>query len=68
MIIRPERQGDEEAIGALTEAAFRDMPFSDQTEHLIVGRLRDADALTVSLVAEDGGQIVGHVAFSPVTV
>lgn len=68
MIIRPERQGDEEAIGTLTEAAFRDMPFSDQTEHLIVGRLRDADALTVSLVAEDGRQIVGHVAFSPVTV
>ncbi len=68
MIIRPERQGDEEAIGRLTEAAFRDMSFSDQTEHLIVDRLRKAGALVVSLVAEDGGQIIGHVAFSPATL
>ncbi|MCZ4428798.1 N-acetyltransferase [Agrobacterium sp. SOY23] len=68
MIVRPERQGDEGAIGALTEAAFRNMPFSDQTEHLIVDRLRKAGALTVSLVAEDGVEIVGHVAFSPVSL
>ncbi|AQS61533.1 hypothetical protein AGRHK599_LOCUS1510 [Rhizobium rhizogenes] len=68
MIVRPERQGDEEAIGALTEAAFRDMPFSDQTEHLIVDRLRKAGALTISLVAEEAGDIVGHVAFSPATI
>jgi len=30
--------------------------------------LRAAGALTVSLVAEVGGKVVGHVAFSPVTI
>jgi putative acetyltransferase len=30
--------------------------------------LRAAGALTISLVAEIDGQVVGHIAFSPVTV
>ena len=30
-------------------------------------RLRDAGHLTVSLVADVGGKVIGHVAFSPVT-
>jgi putative acetyltransferase len=68
MMIRPEREGDEEAIGRVTEAAFREMEFSDQTEHLIVDRLRKAGALAISLVAEDSDGIVGHVAFSPVVL
>lgn len=68
MIVRPERTGDEEAIGNLTARAFAGMPFSDQTEPLIVERLRRAGALKVSLVAEDEGVIVGHVAFSPVSL
>lgn len=68
MIIRPERDGDETAIGDLTARAFADMPFSDQTEPLIVERLRNAGALTVSLVAEDEGALVGHIAFSPITL
>jgi Predicted acetyltransferase len=68
MIVRPERAGDEVAIGNLTARAFADMPFSDQTEPLIIERLRKAGALTLSVVAEDAGVIVGHVAFSPVTL
>lgn len=68
MIVRPERAGDEKAIGAVTAAAFADMPFSDQTEPLIIERLRAAGALAVSLVAEEKGEILGHVAFSPVSV
>ncbi len=51
MIIRPERQGDEEAIARVTEYAFRNVDYSDKTEHVIVERLRKAGALTVSLVA-----------------
>lgn len=66
--IRPERPGDEPAIHALTEAAFRDMPFSDGDEHLLVDALRADGDLTLSLVAEDGERIVGHIAFSPVTI
>jgi len=68
MIIRPEKPADAEAISAVTQAAFRDMEHSDQTEHLIIERLRAADALTISLVAEDSEGIVGHIAFSHVTI
>ena len=66
--IRPERTGDEGAIHALTEAAFRDMPFSDGDEQDLVDRLRADGDLTLSLVAEDAERIVGHIAFSPVTI
>lgn len=37
-------------------------------EQFIVEALRDARALTVSLVAEQDGRIVGHVAVSPVSI
>ena len=68
MIVRPEREDDIDAIRALTERAFRTAPHADGTEHLIIDRLRAAGALTLSLVAEEGGAVVGHVAFSPVSV
>ena len=66
--IRPERAGDEQVIHDLTEAAFRDMPFSDGDEQDLVDRLRADGDLTLSLVAEDANRIVGHIAFSPVTI
>ena len=68
MILRPEREGDIDAIRTLTETAFRTAPHADGTEHLIIDRLRAAGALTLSLVAEADGTIVGHVAFSPVSL
>lgn len=66
--IRAEQPGDVETIHALTEAAFRDMPHSDGDEQHLVDRLRAGGDLTLSLVAEDPGRIVGHIAFSPVTI
>ncbi|WP_427963862.1 GNAT family N-acetyltransferase [Altererythrobacter sp.] len=66
--IRPEMPSDEAAIHALTEAAFRDMPFSDGDEQDLVDRLRTDGDLALSLVAENAGRIVGHIAFSPVTI
>lgn len=63
--IRPERPGDEAAIYAVTEAAFTDHPHSEGTEPAIVDALRAYGDLTLSLVAEVGGEIVGHVAYSP---
>ena len=66
--IRPERAGDEVIIHELTEAAFRDMPFSDGNEQDLVDALRSDGDLTLSLVAEDGTRIVGHIAFSPVSI
>ena len=52
----------------MTEAAFQTMEISDHTEQFIVTALRKAGALTVSLVAELDGKVVGHIAFSPVTM
>ncbi len=68
MEIRPERPGDEGAIAAVIEAAFLNAQHRDGTEASIVERLRDAGALSVSLVAVDDDGIAGHVAFSPVAV
>lgn len=66
--IRPEAPGDEGTIHAITEQAFRDMPFSDGSEPDLIDRLRADGDLTLSLVAEDTTRIVGHIAFSPVTI
>ncbi len=66
--IRPETSSDSCAIEAVTVAAFRDHPHSNQTEHFIIRELRRAGALSVSLVAELDGCVVGHVAVSPVSV
>ena len=68
MDIRREWLGDEEAISAIVTAAFASAKHSDGTEAAIVDRLREAGALTISLVAEVAGEPVGHVAFSPVTI
>ncbi|HBF31678.1 N-acetyltransferase [Rhizobium sp.] len=68
MMIRPEKAGDEEAISAVTMAAFAGKTYSEQTEHLIIDRLRRAGVLSLSLVAVDGENIIGHIAFSPLTL
>lgn len=68
MHIRPERPGDYDAIHDLTDRAFAPMSFSSGTEAAIVRALRAAGDLTLSFVAEADHAIVGHVAFSPVTI
>ncbi len=68
MQIRPETPADIAAIFALTKEAFDPMPYSDGSEVAIIDRLRKDGDLTLSLVAEMAGKIVGHVAFSPVTI
>ena len=68
MLIRPETEADADVIHDLTLTAFKPMPFSDGTEAEIIQRLRAAGDLSISLVAEEGGEILGHVAFSPVTI
>jgi putative acetyltransferase len=68
MIIRPETPNDVEAITQVTLAAFTGKFSDNPTEHLIVKGLREAGALSLSFVAELDGKIVGHVAFSKVTI
>ena len=68
MIIRKEKVADIEAITEVTIAAFKTLPISKHTEQFIIYALRAAGALTISLVAEIDRRVVGHVAFSPVTI
>lgn len=67
-IIRNESSNDLRAIREVTIDAFNTLEISNHTEQIIIEALRASNALTVSLVAEMDGQVVGHVAFSPVTM
>ena len=66
--IRPEKAGDAEIIGAITEAAFSASAYGHNGEAQIVSALREADALSLSLVAETAEMVIGHVAVSPVRI
>ncbi|MDO9599342.1 MAG: N-acetyltransferase [Azoarcus sp.] len=66
--IRPETEHDAEAITEVTVAAFEPLEISSHTEQFIVQALRLARALSLSLVAEVDGRVVGHIAFSPVSI
>lgn len=68
IIIRNETDADIDAITEVTIAAFKSLAVSNQTEQFIIQALRDAEALAVSLVAELNGRVIGHIAFSPVTL
>jgi putative acetyltransferase len=61
--IRPERRGDVDAIATIVEAAF-----DRRAEALLVERIRTSDRYrpAYTLVAEDGGAVVGHVMVSDV--
>ena len=68
MIIRNEKPSDIEPITQLTIVAFKNCKYGNHTEQFIIHALRAADALTVSLVAEVESTVIGHIAFSPVTI
>jgi len=68
LCIRDETPLDVAAITAVTEAAFLQAAHTAHTEQFIIQALRRAGQLTLSLVAEHEGVVVGHVAVSPVTV
>lgn len=59
--IRPETPADIGPIARLLDAAF-----GDPAESRLVEALRADGDLALSLVAEDAGSIVGHLALSPV--
>ena len=61
--IRPEQSGDAPAVRRVIESAFPTPVEAD-----LVDTLRSSGDLWLSLVAVDGWEVVGHVAFSPVTV
>lgn len=61
--VRPERFNDIEAIHSVNLEAF-----GRRLEAGIVDRLREEVRSLVSLVADDKGEIVGHILFSPATL
>jgi len=63
LILRDEVEGDRAAIDAVNRAAF-----GGPNEAELVAALRAAGALVLSLVATADGELVGHIAFSPVTI
>ena len=67
ILIRPEEPKDHRAIHDVTRRAFAPMPFAAGDEQDLIGVLRDLGDLGLSLVAEQHGNVVGHVALSPVT-
>jgi len=63
MIVRPEFATDRDAVRRVHTTAFPTQEEADLVDALRAG----ADPL-VSLVAEEAGDVVGHVLFSPVTL
>lgn len=63
LLLRGEQACDHAAIAALNEAAF-----GQPGEAALVDALRAHGALTLSLVAIANDELVGHIAFSPVTI
>jgi len=68
ILIRSETSADVSTITEVTTVAFKTLAISGHTEQFIIAALRAAKALTVSLVAEADGRVVGHIAFSPITI
>ncbi len=66
--IRKEKPADIDAIFSVTEKAFLNAQHTQHTEQFIVNALRNNQALSLSLVALHNNIIVGHVAFSPVSI
>ncbi len=66
--IRSELPDDIPEIRRVTELAFRKMHYAAGDEQDVIDRLRSANALSLSLVAMEGNQLLGHAAFSPVTL
>ncbi|KAJ5234140.1 acyl-CoA N-acyltransferase [Penicillium citrinum] len=70
ILIQFETESDAPAIEKVTSAAFMNAEHTDHNEQFIVRALREANQLSISLVAEDKvtNTVVGHVAISPVKI
>ncbi|HNR59055.1 MAG TPA: N-acetyltransferase, partial [Methanothrix sp.] len=63
IIIREERPEDAEAIRRVNNEAF-----GQPAEAEVVDRLRESCKDLLSIVAVEGGEVVGHILFSPATI
>lgn len=63
MIIRPEKTSDAEKVRYVNLQAFE-----TAAEANLVDALRNTSTELISLVAEENGEIIGHILFSPVSI
>ena len=70
LTIRQEEEKDYPQVFQLIEEAFRNMEHSDHKEQFLVEKLRKSDAFIpeLSLVAENKGEIVGHILFTKLKI
>ncbi|MEZ6852923.1 GNAT family N-acetyltransferase [Halodesulfovibrio aestuarii] len=72
MLLKDELPNDVDRISQIQYAAFKGHPMhkpgAEPTEHRIVERLRASNALSLSLLAEENGEAIGHIAMSPAIV
>jgi putative acetyltransferase len=71
--IRHETASDREAVFRVVEAAFGEEPSRRSADRglqvaPLVDQLRDNGHCLLSIVAEDEGEIVGHIMFSPMII
>ena len=68
--IRTETAADFERIERVIIAAFSGAEHSDGDEHNLVKRLRHSSGFQpeLALVAEEAGEIVGHILFTPIVI
>lgn len=68
--IREERAADHKKVYQLIKEAFENAQHTDGDEHELVERLRHSETFVpaLSLVAEQDGEIVGHILFTEVKI
>ena len=68
--IRQERPLDKVPIAEMILQSYHDIPYSNHREHLMVERLRASSAYIpqLSLVAEIGDALAGHVMMTRITI
>ncbi|HTN17308.1 MAG TPA: N-acetyltransferase [Chitinophagaceae bacterium] len=66
--IRREEPSDIGSIDQVTKTAFASAAYSSGTESFIIKALRANGQLSVSLIAEEQGILIGHIAISPVRI
>jgi putative acetyltransferase len=63
LVIRPETAADHDAMRHIDRLAF-----GQDTEARLVDALREGRFVRLSLVAEQGGQVIGHILFSDLPI
>jgi putative acetyltransferase len=66
--IRFEKESDQKSIWEVTRKAFLGKPYADGDEQDLIDSLRDSGALSKSIVALDGADLIGQITFSPAAI